>query len=70
MDFTTPAGPNPIDRLTVVGKPVTRIDGPRKVTGTAPYAYERHDVVSNPAYGYIVICHMRKFEFVIIPYAR
>jgi len=54
MDFTTPAGPNPIDRLTVVGKPVTRIDGPRKVTGTAPYAYERHDVVSNPAYGYIV----------------
>jgi xanthine dehydrogenase YagR molybdenum-binding subunit len=25
-----------------------------KTTGTAPYAYERHDVVANQAYGYIV----------------
>ena len=24
----------------VVGKPLDRIDGPKKVTGTAPYAYE------------------------------
>src|SRR3954463_13868363 len=54
MKFETPATTNPIDQLKVVGKPVDRIDGPLKTTGTAPYAYERHDAVSNPAYGYIV----------------
>jgi len=54
MKFDTPATTNPIDQLKVVGQPVDRIDGPLKTTGTAPYAYERHDVVSNPAYGYVV----------------
>jgi xanthine dehydrogenase YagR molybdenum-binding subunit len=54
MKFTTPAATNPIDRLTVVGKPVDRIDGPLKVTGTAPYAYERHDATPKAAYGYVI----------------
>ncbi len=54
MKFDTPATTNPIDQLKVVGKPVDRIDGPLKTTGTAPYAYERHDVVANQAYGYIL----------------
>jgi len=45
---------NPIDELRVVGKPTDRIDGKFKTTGTAPYAYERHDVVANQAYGFIV----------------
>src|SRR6478735_11866503 len=54
MKFDTPAGPNPIDRLKVVGKPTDRIDGKYKTTGTAPYAYERHDVVPDAAYGYVV----------------
>ena len=54
MKFDTPATSNPIDQLKVIGKPVVRVDGPLKVTGRAPYAYERHDVVSNPLYGYIV----------------
>jgi xanthine dehydrogenase YagR molybdenum-binding subunit len=54
MKFDTPATTNPIDQLKVVGKPTDRIDGPLKTTGTAPYAYERHDVAPNPAYGYIV----------------
>ena len=54
MKFDTPAGANPIDRQRVVGHPVDRIDGPRKVTGTAPYAYERHDVAPDAAYGWIV----------------
>jgi xanthine dehydrogenase YagR molybdenum-binding subunit len=54
MEFATPAGQNVIDRQTVVGRPIRRIDGAMKVTGTAPYAYERHDVVASPAYGYIV----------------
>jgi len=54
MKFDTPATTNPIDRLKVIGKATDRIDGPLKTTGTAPYAYERHDAVPNPAYGYIV----------------
>ncbi len=54
MKFDTPAGTNPIDRMTVVGKPLDRIDGPLKTTGTAPYAYEYHEEIANPAYGYVV----------------
>ncbi len=54
MKFDTPATTNPIDQLKVVGKPLDRIDGKFKTTGTAPYAYERHDVAPNPAYGYVV----------------
>jgi xanthine dehydrogenase YagR molybdenum-binding subunit len=54
MKFDTPATTNPIDRLRVVGQPVDRIDGPLKTSGTAPYAYERHDIAPNAAYGYVV----------------
>jgi xanthine dehydrogenase YagR molybdenum-binding subunit len=54
MKFDTPATTNPIDQLKVIGKPTDRIDGPLKTTGTAPYAYEHHKVVKNPAYGYVV----------------
>jgi xanthine dehydrogenase YagR molybdenum-binding subunit len=44
MKFDKPAGQNPTDR----------IDGRYKTTGRAPYAYERHDVVQNPAYGFVI----------------
>ncbi len=54
MKFTEPASTNPIDRMTVVGRPHDRIDGPRKTTGTAPYAYERHAEAPNAAYGWII----------------
>jgi xanthine dehydrogenase YagR molybdenum-binding subunit len=54
MKFDTPATTNPIDQLKVIGKPTDRIDGPFKTTGTAPYAYERHDVAPNAAYGYVI----------------
>src|SRR4051812_27918129 len=54
MRFDTPATTNPIDQLKIVGQPVERIDGPLKTTGTARYAADRHDVVSNQAYGYIL----------------
>jgi xanthine dehydrogenase YagR molybdenum-binding subunit len=54
MKFDTPATDNPIDQLKIIGKPTDRIDGPLKTSGTAPYAYERHDVVPNQAYGYVV----------------
>ncbi|MBY8821730.1 aldehyde oxidoreductase molybdenum-binding subunit PaoC [Sphingomonas colocasiae] len=54
MKFDRPATANPIDRGRVVGIPHDRIDGPAKVTGSAPYAYERHDVAPNAAYGWMV----------------
>jgi xanthine dehydrogenase YagR molybdenum-binding subunit len=54
MKFDSPATTNPIDQLQVVGKPADRVDGPLKTTGTAPYAFERHDVAPNAAYGYVV----------------
>ena len=54
MKFDTPATTNPIDQLKIIGKPTNRIDGPLKTTGLAPYAYERHDVAANQAYGYVV----------------
>ncbi|TNC11040.1 xanthine dehydrogenase family protein molybdopterin-binding subunit [Methylobacterium terricola] len=54
MKFDTPAGQNPIDRLRVVGCPTDRIDGKYKTTGTAAYAYERHDVADHQAYGYVL----------------
>ena len=54
MKFDTPATTNPIDQLKVIGQPVDRIEGPLKTTGTAPYAYEHHDVARNVAYGYVI----------------
>src|SRR5262249_55976210 len=54
MKFDRPATENPIDQLHVVGKPIDRIDGRLKTTGTAPYANDRHDVVSGQAYGHVV----------------
>lgn len=54
MKFDTPAATNPIDQLKIVGRPTSRIDGPLKTTGRATYAYEWHDAVAKPAYGYIV----------------
>jgi xanthine dehydrogenase YagR molybdenum-binding subunit len=54
MDFNAPAGANLFDKARIVGKSTQRIDGPLKTTGQAPYAYERHDVVPNQAYGHIL----------------
>ena len=54
MKFDQAATTNPIDQLKVIGHPHDRVDGPLKTTGHAPYAYERHDVVADPAYGFIL----------------
>ncbi|KRB85683.1 xanthine dehydrogenase [Sphingomonas sp. Root710] len=54
MKFDAPAGDNVIDRQRVVGHPVDRIDGPLKVCGLAPYAYEQNEAAPNAAYGWIV----------------
>ena len=54
MKFDTPAGTTPIDRLTVVGRAHTRVEGPLKTTGTARYAAEHHDFAPDAAHGYIL----------------
>ena len=54
MKFDQPAGTKAIDQLKIIGRTTDRIDGPAKTSCTAPYAYERHDKVADPAYGYIV----------------
>src|SRR5436309_10140044 len=70
MKFDAPASTNPIDQLKVVGKPIDRIDGRLKTTGTAPYAYERHDVVPNQAYGYVVGSAIAKGRIASIDVSR
>jgi xanthine dehydrogenase YagR molybdenum-binding subunit len=66
MKYEHPANLNPIDQLKVIGRPTDRIDGPLKTTGTAPYAYERHDVIANQAYGYVVGAAIAKGRIVSI----
>src|SRR5213075_1457924 len=70
MKFDTPATTNPIDQLTVIGKPTNRIEGPLKTTGTAPYANDRHDVVANQAYGYVVGSAIAKGRIAAIDASR
>jgi xanthine dehydrogenase YagR molybdenum-binding subunit len=69
MRFDSPATKNPIDRGKVVGKATNRVEGPLKVTGTAHYAYERHDAVRNPAYGYVVASSIAKGRIVSLDYS-
>src|SRR6201994_3635960 len=66
MKFENPATLNPIDQLKIIGHPTDRIDGPLKTTGTARYAYERHDDIANPAYGYVVGSAIAKGRIVSI----
>ncbi len=49
------AAPNPVteNRQGIIGKPVDRYEGPLKVTGSAPYAYEVQPP-SPPAYGVMI----------------
>ena len=52
MKFDTPATTNPIDRMKVDRQAASTASTARsRPRGTAPYAYERHDVAPNQAYG-------------------
>lgn len=53
MKFDQPATTNPIDQERVVTRPYTRIEGPLKVTGQAPYAYE-YRLPEAPTYGFVL----------------
>ena len=70
MKFDKPATTNPIDQLRVVGKPVDRVDGLLKVTGTATYAYEQHAAAPNAAYGYVLGAAIAKGRIDSIDTAR
>lgn len=64
--FDQPAGPNPIDNGKVVGIAHDRIDGPRKVSGRAAYAYEHDADAPNAAYGYMLPAGIGKGRIVSI----
>src|SRR4030081_845391 len=53
MEMNSPVGTNALDVGTqgVVGKPLDRVDGRLKVTGSARYAYE---IQQNALYGFVV----------------
>ena len=66
MLFDQPAGANAIDRQTIVGKPLARIDGALKVTGQARYAYERAEAGPDVAYAYVVPAAIARGDIVSI----
>ena len=70
MKFDKPAATNPIDQLRVVGKPVDRVEGLLKVTGTATYAYEQHAAAPGAAYGYVLGAAIAKGRIDSIDIAR
>ena len=51
-----------------IGAPLDRIDGPQKVKGTAPYAYEHH--VDNPLYLFAVRSEIARGRIVRIDASR
>src|ERR1700682_3358009 len=53
MEMNSPVGSNALDAQGVVGKPLDRVDGRRKVTGGAVYAYEVQQQ-RNTLYGFVV----------------
>ncbi|MCC2674439.1 MAG: xanthine dehydrogenase [Ramlibacter sp.] len=56
MEMNQPAPRNALDenRHGQMGRALDRVDGPQKVAGTAPYAYEVGEAPQPPAYGFIV----------------
>src|ERR1700742_3949297 len=52
MQMNSPVGVNALDAQSVVGQPISRVDGRLKVTGGARYAYEMQQ--ENVLYGFVV----------------
>lgn len=70
MKFDKPVDGDFKDALTIVGKAISRIDGPAKTTGTAKYAYERHDVSGPQLVGYPVTASIARGRIVSIDTSR
>jgi xanthine dehydrogenase YagR molybdenum-binding subunit len=69
MEYNVPEGATPIDNGTLVGKPFDRVDGPLKVQGKAPYAYEVREG-GDAAYGFILTAGSGKAKIVSIDTAQ
>jgi xanthine dehydrogenase YagR molybdenum-binding subunit len=69
MDYDTPEGTTPIDQERLVGKPSDRVDGPLKVQGKAPYAYEIREG-GDAAYGCILTASCGKGKIASIDTAQ
>ena len=56
MEMNQPAPHNALDdnRHGQMGRALDRVDGPAKVAGLAPYAYEVDEAPAPPVYGYVV----------------
>ncbi|MBL8532972.1 MAG: xanthine dehydrogenase family protein molybdopterin-binding subunit, partial [Betaproteobacteria bacterium] len=67
MEMNEPAPPNALDenRQGLIGRPLDRVDGPWKVMGKAPYAFEVRET-AKPAYGCIVEATIAKGSIVAI----
>jgi xanthine dehydrogenase YagR molybdenum-binding subunit len=65
IEMNAPIGKTVLDEVPngIVGKPMSRVDGPLKVTGTAIYSYEVRDA-PNPAYGFVVPASIGKGKIV------
>ena len=62
MEMNQPAAPNALDlnRQGLMGKPLDRVDGRLKVTGSAPYAYEVQESKRRPAVGFVLEASIAK----------
>jgi xanthine dehydrogenase YagR molybdenum-binding subunit len=69
MEFNIPEAESPIDVGRLVGKPLDRVDGPLKVQGAAPYAYEIHEG-GEAAYGYLLTAGSGKGRIASIDTAK
>jgi len=65
MDYDTPLGESLIDRETLVGTPLNRVDGNLKVSGQATYSYE-YRLAEKAAYGVLLTaaCGKGKVAFI------
>ena len=65
MDYDTPLGESLIDRETLVGTPLNRVDGNLKVSGQATYSYE-YQLAEKAAYGVLLTaaCGKGKVAFI------
>jgi xanthine dehydrogenase YagR molybdenum-binding subunit len=69
MEFNTPEAATPIDEGRLIGKPLDRVDGPLKVQGGAPYAYEIQEG-GKAGYGYLLTAGSGKGRITSIETAK
>jgi xanthine dehydrogenase YagR molybdenum-binding subunit len=69
MEYNIPEGATPLDQERLIGKPFNRVDGPLKVQGKAPYAFEIREG-GDAAYGVILTAGSGKARIASIDTAQ